>query len=252
MALTSAIVTKLPLPASDAVFPNLEFEETTSSPRQGAPIMTAENTRKGTNVLEEIRNGQFLPVGGGYEPLELSSTASKLDSSPSSPRFFEVLYDHLGRRTGRYGSPQAQQEVLRCWMERGTDGASWLVRRVAKERHLEAIDGASIALEAMSDAAAPYIIAILNTSTLTVSAGDAETAMNLFRILEWFPAKDVIAFAARLAEIVERTALLSTVELREAAYRCIPLLPNAEAVRRHILAVETDPELRELLQLQNR
>ncbi len=250
MALSSAIATKLPFPR-DVVFSNREFDETTSPLQQVAATMIGETTRRGASVLDDISNGQLLPVGSGYEPLEPPSTASKLDPLPSSPRFFEVLYDHLGRRTGRYGSPEAQREVLRGWRERGTDGASWLVRRVAKERHLEALDGASIALEAMSEVAAPYIIAALNTSTAAASAGDAETALNFFRILEWFPAKDVIAFAPSLAEIVERTALLSTVELREAAYRCIPLLPNAETVRAHILAVERDPELRELLQQQN-
>src|SRR5713101_7025268 len=145
MALSSAIaIEKLPVRESDVVIP----KESTAQLQTGA--MIGENTRPGADVHDAINNGQFIPAGHRHEALEPPSTASRPAPLPSSPLIFEALYKHLGRWTGRYGSRQAQGEVLRGWIQRGEDGAFWLVRRVVKESNLEALDGASIALEAMS------------------------------------------------------------------------------------------------------
>jgi hypothetical protein len=207
---------------------------------------TGANANRRMDLYDAINNAEIDPVRQGPEGLESPSTASR-PPLPSSP-LFEALYDRLGRSTGRYGSRQAQKEVLDGWIQAKEGGAFWLVRRVVKERNLEALDGASTALEAISDKAAPYIIATLDASTAN---GDAETALKLFRILEWFPAKDIVGSAPMLATTVEQSACQSDIELREAAYRCIPLLPNSEIVRTRALAVETDPELRALLQQQD-
>jgi hypothetical protein len=221
-----------------------EFEEAIGQLR--TETTTGANANRRMDLQDAINNAESHPARQSHEGLESPSTASS-PPLPSST-LFEALYDRLGRSTGRYGSRQAQKEVLDGWIQTEEGGASWLVRRVVKERNLEALDGASTALEAMSDKAAPYIIATLNAST---ASGDAETALKLFRILEWFPAKDIVGLAPVLATTVEQSAFQSDVELRQAAYRCIPLLPNSETVRTRALAVETDPELRELLQQQN-
>jgi hypothetical protein len=244
MALSSAIeIEELPVDGRGVVIPHRGFEETGGQIQTGSTIDG--NTERGTEILKAIKNGQFNPARH-QEALE-PSTASRPAALPSSP-VFEALYGRLGRWSGRYGSRQAQQDVLRGWIQTGEDGASWLVRRVTEERNLEALDGVSIALEAMSTVAAPHIIASLATST---ASGDVETVLKLFRILEWFPAEDIVALGPSLTAIVERSASHPSVELREAAYRCIPLLPSGEDVRMRVLAIETDSELRDLLQQPN-
>jgi hypothetical protein len=218
-----------------------KFEEAIGQ-LQGEATTGAHANRR-IDLREAINNAEIHPLRQHHEGLEPPSTAAR--HPLHSSWLFEELYDRLGRSTGRYGSRQAQKEVLDGWIQTKERGAYWLVRQVVKERNLEALDGASLALEAMSDKALPYIIETLNASA---TSGDAETALKLFRILEWFPAEDIIGLAPVLATIVEQSACQSDVELREAAYRCIPLLPNSETLRTRALAVETDPELRELLQ----
>jgi hypothetical protein len=217
-----------------------EFEEAIAQVDSAAT--TGVNANRGMDLDDAITSAEVRPVDEG---LGVPSTA------PRPPRpsreLFEELYDRLGRSTGRYGSRNAQKQVLEGWIQTKEGGAYWLVRQVVRERNLEALDGASKALEAMSDKAAPYIIATLNAST---RSGDAETALKLFRILEWFPAEDIVGSAGVLALTVEESARRPDVELREAAYRCIPLLPNSETIRARALAAETDPALKALLQQQ--
>jgi hypothetical protein len=234
MALNSVIAIKLPY---EATWPHQAGNTTGETTSRRPYVLDAD----AVNLLQLDPTDQ---ESKGIEP----STA--LRPPIASGQFFEVLYQHLGRWTGRYGSQEAQQAVVRGWSERGAHGAFWLVQRVARERNLDALDGISKALEAMSAVAAPHIIAALDAAT-TVPA-DAETATKLFRMLEWFPANDIGALAPSLAAIVERSACHLDVELREAAYRCIHLLPNGEKVRAHALSIEADPELRDLLQEQNR
>jgi hypothetical protein len=96
----------------------------------------------------------------------------------------------------------------------------------------------------MSSTAAPHILAALVAST---TAHDAEIALKLFRILEWFPAED-LAPIAMLKDVLEQWAAHPNSELREAAYRCIPLLPDRENIRARMLSIETDVELQNLLE----
>jgi hypothetical protein len=248
MALSSVIAAEN-FPNRRVIVPSRGFEPRVGQPQSAATM--GENRRRGHELLEAIKNTQLHHQNPAVDLGALPSTASELaESAPMlSDPVFEALYDRLGRWTGRHGSPEARQEVLRDWVRIGENAAFWLVGRVVEESNLDALDGASLALEAMGVVAAPYIIAALAAST---SRGDADTALKLFRILEWFPAKDVAASAPSLAAIVEQWAFQRLVELREAAYRCLPLLPNGEDVRIRALRVETDPDLRDdLLQQRN-
>jgi hypothetical protein len=246
MALVSAVAIKeLPvggIRGRAIVIPTRALAETSGQLPTGATIW--ESTTRGTEVLEAIKNGQAMPAG---QPETSEPSTASLPASLLSSPVFEAMFDRLGRWTGRSGSRQAQQDLLRRWIRTGEDGAFWLVRRVAEERNLEALDGASTALEAMSAVAAPHIVAALASSN---KAGDTETALKLLRILEWFPAGDIVAIAPSLTAIVERSASHASVELREAAYRCVPLLPNSAEVRARALTSELDPELRSILEEQ--
>ena len=226
MALNSAIT-------MDRVIPSLAFEEPIGQLQTAST--TSEKTGEGTDLLDDAINNALTKARQRVEEFEpLTGVRPPLPSMP----LFEALYDNLGRWTGRYGSRQAQREVLRGWIQAGEDGASWLVRRVAMERNLEALDGASKALEAMSTVAASHVLAALSAST---TSDDAETALKLFRILEWFPADDLVEVSLSLAAILEKSARHPNVELREAAYRCIPLVPNGEDVRMRALAIRNRP-----------
>src|SRR5260221_9393142 len=123
-----------------------EFEEAIAQVESVAT--TGVNANRGMDLDDAIASAEVRPIDE-----ELGLTALR----PPSPsrELFEELYDRLGRSTGRYGSRQAQKEVLEGWIQTKESGAFWLVRQVVQERNLEALDGASTALEAMSDKAAP-------------------------------------------------------------------------------------------------
>lgn len=204
---------------------------------------------RGEDVLIGIQLRQ-LKLGALSDRVSLPSTAPSSASEPPRTLYevYETLYHRLGRWVGPYASKLAKEAVLSLWVKSGEDGASWLVRRVAEEQNLDALEGASAAIIRMGRAAIGHIIAALNDS---VADGDNERTAKFLGILEWFSPTAFTPYAAMLRAILQEIVVGNfNNETREAAYRCFPLLTYSSEIRDWALARETDPELQTVLKEQ--
>jgi len=251
MSLSSSVLAT-PFDRPRAYVPARPADSANSSPvdRTRTTIDDAEEQERAFSVLRALQLGQLEPSQLKLDVVAAKPTSSSKERlpnlSPSSP-VYEQLYLRIGRWVGPFANPDAKRALFLEWSRYGNDGTFWLVGQIRHERNLDAFDGIAEVLISMASLAAPYLIGALRVSA---DENNTELQLKYLRILEWFVPEDIAPWAANFERILEVESGSPSTELREAAYRCISLLPQPAAFLGHALAAEPDPDLRCLLEEQ--
>jgi hypothetical protein len=154
-----------------------------------------------------------------YRPEDVSSVRHHA-------RNFEDFYQRIGWRKGPYGSREAQKSVREFWVGQGAAGARWLVERLARETHVDVLDGAA---NLLADIGPKSIEPIASSLEYQPTRDHAEV---LLKALGWIEApQDVLAIQLdHLVRTLARYLAHTDADIRAAASAATRILPPDRAI----------------------
>lgn len=158
------------------------------------------------------------------------------------PKIAEQHYQALGRWKGPLAAPEVQAASKQFWLGLGREGATWLVRRLRTETHVDALHAAGSLLADFGQTAAEPIVEALNSNPAE------DQGIVLLKALGWMAEKPSTSRVSRgsLEPVIFLFLNDDVADLREAAARAALLLPPDRAARwlRFRLALEQDEDVR--------
>ena len=158
---------------------------------------------------------------------------------------FEDFYQRIGWRTGPFASREAQKSVRDFWVSQGDAGAKWLVERLARETHVDVLDGAA---NLLADIGPKSVEPIVNSLEHERTRDHAEV---LLKALGWIEAPQDVS-PIHLDHLVRALATYLAhpdADIRAAACAATRILPSDRAIalltRRR--ESESDPEVLEAI-----
>jgi len=158
-------------------------------------------------------------------------------------------FEHYYRKIGWWRGPNASQDVRKSvrdfWAHSGSVGAKWLIDKIARETHIDVLDGVS---NLLSDIGPSSIDPIIYKLKAKPTRDQVEV---LLKALGWIEApRHAIAIPQVILESVLQDYLWHTEsDIRSAACAATRILPGsgARALLERRRRVESDPEVLEAI-----
>ncbi len=205
------------------------------------------------DLLTTCRNSQaeaphlIWPVRVASDSIygEVPDPPSEVSGVRENASEIEDFYQRIGWRSGPFASREAQKSVRDFWVSQGDAGAKWLVERLARETHVDVLDGAA---NLLADIGPKSVEPIVNSLEHERTRDHAEV---LLKALGWIEAPQDVS-PIHLDHLVRALATYLAhpdADIRAAASAATRILPYDRAIdlltRRR--ESESDPEVLEAI-----
>jgi hypothetical protein len=179
--------------------------------------------KKGAPLAQTLELGQALQLSKNLN--ELIRAVLDWWALYTDAKEREKHYNRLGWSKGPYATAESRNLVREFWVEKGTEGAKWLIERISRERHIDALEAVANLLAEFGAAA---VGPILNRLRDDPTRDEAEVLLNA---LSWIETTDdaVVIDVENVANVLEAFFSDTDPDIRAAAYYATRILPRFRA-----------------------